>query len=524
LKTVQRTSLAVIVIVIAALAASLGCTETAATPDGAAGQPDSGPHGQDGAIQSDTAPLSPDAAAPTVEGAPSKASLGTYVILTNLPPSDAYYQAVTVLQGHRKATVVTFKDGDYPGILTRLKQLKPEFVAIVAKPITIDVNFGYRILELATKLDDDPFVDFAHGFITGKDAQAAVDFVKGIIKAEQQVQAFPKTIVGFGPSTIDAIYPNTFSWASGFSSQTIYHKEADKFPGPQLKTLEGNGLMRFWGHGMPERIVKSLTAKQVQSIDVSPAVIFGGACYTGVVARSFDPTLGQSIVKSRIIPPQDSFCLSLISSGTTGFFGALDPDHGITSVQEFEHLMTTARPLGAVARHNYDTIVMANLPKPLGFPTFTEGQPRPKETTFETMLNGAAARVLFGDPAFRPLLKPCYQGPYEIKTIPGPDSIFLEVQVKEKKIYGSFVDIFRFGLGGGQYMNDKLYFTLPVDGPISKVSVVKATCQGAALEHDFLSHAVELWGGARTLHVHLDFPYDKLKLGCKVELTVKAAP
>jgi hypothetical protein len=192
--------------------------------------------------------------------APSKKTLGKYIILTNLDKKDSYFKAVKLLKKYRRARVVKFDEDDFDGMLRKLRIIKPEYVAIVAKPETIDVNFAYRFLQMATKLDDDPFVDFAYGFITGKDSRDTIRFIRNIIKAEKNIKNFPKKTIEFGPANIERFQKDTEPWIKGFSTANLCHK-GKMFPGKFLRYLEGNGIIRFWGDGSPERIVDSLTAR-----------------------------------------------------------------------------------------------------------------------------------------------------------------------------------------------------------------------------------------------------------------------
>jgi len=47
----------------------------------------------------------------------------------------------------------------------------PRFVVFVLPPEKIDVDLAHQILEMATRVDDDPFVDFEYGFVTGRDGR-----------------------------------------------------------------------------------------------------------------------------------------------------------------------------------------------------------------------------------------------------------------------------------------------------------------------------------------------------------------
>lgn len=84
----------------------------------------------------------------------------------------------------------------------------------------------------------------------------------------------------------------------------------------RLAALEGAGLVHFGGHGYPDRIVDSLNGVWVRSVRFAPAVVFNGACYTGVTHGWFEPT-GRGRAR-RTVAPGHSFALGILGSGVVG--------------------------------------------------------------------------------------------------------------------------------------------------------------------------------------------------------------
>ncbi|MHC4600298.1 MAG: hypothetical protein ACYS47_14955, partial [Planctomycetota bacterium] len=149
-----------------------------------------------------TALAAGSAAAPLASAA-NKAS-GGYVVLTNLPEKDPYYKAVrTLLAIHPGAKVVSFPKGDVASAAAALKKTAPRHVVVVLKPADLDMNFQGRLLTLCTGLDDDPFCDFAFGYVTGATAEEAAGFAANIRRAWKKPlpkRALEVPTFGGGPS------------------------------------------------------------------------------------------------------------------------------------------------------------------------------------------------------------------------------------------------------------------------------------------------------------------------------------
>ncbi len=442
-----------------------------------------------------------------------------YVIATNLPESDEYYQAVRKLQEHRNAkTVARFAGRNLEPLFAELKRLQPRFVTFVLRPGDIDLNLNYEILERASALDDDPFVDFGHGFITGKSAKAALALVENIIRAETNPAGHPHSGVDFGPVTVeeDRAFDSTRPHHGSFRMTTFQHSTKG-FPESAKDLLNGVGLARYWGHGMPEGVCDGLTAAQAKNLDTWPAVIFGGACYTGVCGTTFDKSLGKPTCAARVIAPEESFCLNLLASGCTGFFAALDPDHGITAGQEMQHLMETGCELGAAMAYSYGLITLAGGEMKGKFHRLEDGKPQPSKIGvgtnkyFEIMRHGAACRALFGDPAFKPyrqaLVEPMFTASVDWRSRQG------RITMRDGDWYGA-IDIFHCDEKG--HMANKLMATveIPAGVTVSNVRATSLQSNGRDLGSPVYSAwQIETRGEKRLLHVQFDVAGDALPIG-----------
>lgn len=78
------------------------------------------------------------------------------MILTNISDTtDSYYDAVRVLKNYRNAEVLQFSLINLTALHLALIQEQPRYVALVMKPIDIDINFVRKFMILSTNLDTD---------------------------------------------------------------------------------------------------------------------------------------------------------------------------------------------------------------------------------------------------------------------------------------------------------------------------------------------------------------------------------
>ena len=76
-----------------------------------------------------------------------------------------------------------------------MQTLKPDYVAFVVHPDRIEDNFVGAVFEGLTTLDGDPYLDCAHGYITGETARDALKLVRDTAAAESQPNQIPKKFV-----------------------------------------------------------------------------------------------------------------------------------------------------------------------------------------------------------------------------------------------------------------------------------------------------------------------------------------
>lgn len=90
-------------------------------------------------------------------------------------------------------------------------------------------------------------------------------------------------------------------------------------------------VIRFWGHGSPSEIDGSLSHKDIWSRDAFPAVVFGGPCYSAVVATGYDWGDCKSPVEANYVRPEESLALTFLARGILQGDPALQPFHRLAS-------------------------------------------------------------------------------------------------------------------------------------------------------------------------------------------------
>jgi hypothetical protein len=115
-----------------------------------------------------------------------KAQACDYLVLDLAGHADPYHAAARRLAELRNGEIVAVNRERLPALLEIIKQKQPRYVALVVRPGDLDVNLARSFLKLSTQVDDDPFVDFAYGFITGETPEAALSLAEAGVQSEKK--------------------------------------------------------------------------------------------------------------------------------------------------------------------------------------------------------------------------------------------------------------------------------------------------------------------------------------------------
>jgi hypothetical protein len=441
------------------------------------------------------------------EPAPSKEAVGDLVVLSEVAEDDPWFAAVRAL-GVTAREVVPFRPDAPAKAFERLSVLRPGRVLVLIRPESLDVDVHFEILERASRLDDDPFVDFAFGYLTGASPEEAVRFAQGIAAARGK--PFPRTILSFGPSSQAAPLGSEapHGWARGMKERRLAHAEGATDVAEALAKVDGVGVYEAWGHGMPDRVSDGLTGAQIRAsgLDLHPALYFSGPCYCGVTGRWFGWERGR--MAEQKVAPRESFLLALLGARVTGAFAGLDPDRGETCHHELEHLLLTGEPLGLAAKTSYDDAALAYRRPELALPRHAGGG-SPFRDIHDQMISGTACRALFGDPTLAPY-EAAGDDPFRVETETTKDGLVVTWKGDGRTIgrWWGPVDVCR--ADGGWTHRLRFRFDVPAElaAKVRTFEVQSVTKDGKPLPFRYPTAAVERWGDVVRLHVLVVFPPD----------------
>jgi len=445
-----------------------------------------------------------------------------YVVLTGFDDDDPYHEAARLLAAHHGTEhLIRFDPAKPDEVLPALRRIAPRHVAIVLRPEQIDVDSVRRILRMAAAVDDDPFVDFAFGYVTGATAQEAAAFVRNIVKAskEDRARKVGKASVWGGKHgclATDGIYAaGAMRWpmrSLRFTAPDGKHGRDQDFIDAELASLEGCGAIIMGGHGMPGEIGTGPRAEDLAGLELFPAVAFNYACYTGVTGRYPERRYERGTFLHRMshVEKKRSFALAMIRAGVTGYVAYVNPrPAGPEMSIEFQRVLAGAT-LGAARRRDYDKVCLGYL----GFgergivagdwPDGARVPAKDVDAVRHMMLDGATGGILYGDPAMRP-----YPGeselPLKVETKMRDGALAVTMRVDAGMAYVWCADPFR---RFGKSMATKTCARVPLpDGwdTVTSVSVASATWGGADVETLEPVWAIETDRGRRYLHVKANF-------------------
>ena len=439
--------------------------------------------------------------------APPAANLGKHVVLTDLEEDHPFAPVVDAVVAWKKPDgVIRTPPGEYAEAEGALKLTLPEFVTIVTAPDRLDVNAHFDFLEMAAKLDADPFVDLAFGYITGATPDEALAFVERLKKVQKR-KKLPRTMVEFGPASKNADWggPAAHAVAKGWKRSWGYHGSVGEMVAKK-ELLEGHGLLRAGGHGMPDGIVDGFSGRDLREreIDLSPSIYFSGPCYCGVTGPWYD--LSSGVAKRTVVAPEESFALAAIASGVTALFAGLDPDRGETTSQEMEHLWVEGCALGHAAKSTYDGAALALRTPDISLYRYVDGERRPYRDLAQQMIGGGAGRALFGDPTFTPW-KSSAPPPVKVRKKDKRDALELTWAVdKAPTTYWMMNDVYRCGGGWTHRIQFRLEIPPATAAALESFEVARLEAKDGPLDGRFPTAMIERWGDRAYLHVYLVFP------------------
>ena len=400
------------------------------------------------------------------------------------------------------------------GLLDELRTRNPDYVAFVVKPDVLDINLANRILKLSTEVDDDPFVDFAYGFITGRDADAAVKLVHAA-DARRGLPSISQFGVGSDQSPASmqqkgalplrgAIIPATFYTSHGDTDET----RDEEFIKKSIPQLARSPILLLASHGYPDGLVGGPKAADIQGRDFHGSVALNIACYTGVTKTWYEDDWATAKLRKREVSPETSFCLQMIDSGAAGYFAYLGPrPSGPTMIGDATLIASSGETMGEHFRQHCNSVILAHLMSGSDRVQIKEHVDGAKldrnQTPRQIVMASSTGGVLIGDPAWQPFAELPDTNPTVTKVQREQGKLTAEVRIE--------VPTFHFYASEPlNYWNDRdLAFRLETiievdDQDVQQVRLIKNSL--GDVPHCLVA-AVEQHEGKRMLHMKAVFAH-----------------
>lgn len=474
-----------------------------------------------------------------------------YIVLSAVDPKGPWHKAAERLAAYREGAILPFRIDQLASAQRRLAFAGARYVAVVVEPQDLDVNLHRRLVAISTRMDDDPFCDFALGYITGPTPEAALALVNAGIavdRARAERSAVEAAVVSEVESFVTDDPPLALAGELGFEGKSIYWatREADTdvldFVAEHLKDLENRGIVMFGGNGDPEGIwlfaddrnmdeakhwpfdpkrvgedpkgeMPRILAKDLRGLDLSRSVVWSGTCHSGVTSRAFVggdivSTFGNvDCVTEYLVPADRSLALAILGDGPAAFLAPIGPNHGYATLVEAHSALATGMPLGDVMRVQYDEIVLVEGGR-LSPPVFVPGEPEPAE---HPMRGNAVNRLLFGDPQCSPF------GDSDRDAVQAT----LDGRVVRAEVVDGDAGVFWDMLSTGAGPQDRIYVVVGLPEGFAEVTSVKAASPGAVVSD--CRWGVEELDGHRLIHLAAYAPQEAFsKDGVVVTFTLES--
>ena len=341
----------------------------------------------------------------------------TVAVLSLVEPGSPFAAVAQRLADRHAAPIVRATPQNVDEARDELAGLAPTHVAIVVAPDDLDENLAAAVFSLMTRLDDDPFADAGWGYLTGRDADAALALVESSDPARPAPRspslgqygvadgAFLKT-----PQDNRVVWPLPGGTMRVHSLMAVDTGDAvadAAFLEAGLTALERDDLLLFASHGQPDGLVGGPKARDLAGRRFEGAVVFNLACFNGVCSRWYDTDWAAGTTKARTVSREDSFVLALLETGVAGVFTHLSArPAGPTMMGQALRLASEGRSLGQMQQDDANRVILAHLLRGhdrLDFAPLVDGAAvTPPSDGAEAVHRSSTGGVVFGDPTVRP--------------------------------------------------------------------------------------------------------------------------
>ncbi|WP_436717154.1 hypothetical protein U8335_09020 [Roseiconus lacunae] len=444
----------------------------------------------------------------------ANAAAEDYLVVSLVEKGNAYDEASVVLARRHSCRAIRGSVDQIEKLLPQFQSRQPSHVAFIVDPSDLDVNLAGKILQVATKVDDDPFVDFAYGFITGRTAESSLKLVRA---SEPKTERKPPKIVQFGVG--GKMLPKSMKQASvlpvgnGSIPMTVFlskgetDEDADRpFIRESLGSLKRSPVLLLASHGYPDGLVGGLKAADVDRLDQNGTIAVNIACYNGVTDRWFEDNWKSGKVSERRVAGGESMCLSMIDAGVAGYFASTCPrPAGPIPFGHSISICTQGLSLGEIMRRDLNRVVLAHLLNShdsIQVKPYSDGEVlavgRTPGAVVERMSVGG---ILVGDPAFVPFDRQEELEPIRTDVKLLDDRIVADVKIRTPAFHFFAAEQINYWKDKSPALRLEATFEIERRQP---TSVLLSRSPLPDMEHRLIA-AIEKYRGKRYLHAKAVF-------------------
>jgi len=439
---------------------------------------------------------------------------GEYIVISLVDTDSGFQRAARLLAERHDADVLQSDPDRAEEMLVELRRRQPSTVAFVVHPDDLEFNLVQRIMLLSTQVDSDPFVDFAYGFITGRDADAAVKLVEasgsGRINRDAAITMFGVGSKQMGKSAMQKAawpvrggqVPMTLFQSAGETDET----RDELFVKESMPKLAGAPILLLASHGYPDGLSGGPKAADLHGVDLSGSIVLNIACYNGVTNTWYEDDFQSMTVRKRETDAGDSFCLQVIDGGAAAYVAYASPrPAGPTMMGDALLVASSGKSIGELRRADANGVVLAHL---LSGGDLLEITPMRDGTALSAgrtpgsiVKRMSTGGMLIGDPALKPFAEMTNSDPRIVTVEEQPDRLIVHANV--------LTSLFHFYSGEQiNYWDDhQAAMRVETAVPLGSRSVreVRVTETPTGIDQYKVVAAVEVNRGERTLRLKIVF-------------------
>jgi len=354
----------------------------------------------------------------TIWGAPVSNQHSKYVIVTDANAKSGWDSSAQVVKELAKlrhpSAILNLNTNGLKDLVSELQTLKPDYVAFVVHPERFESNFVGAVFAGLTALNDDPYLDCAHGYITGATPQDALRLVRNTADAQAEPNRIPKKFVAIGHTFAqNDLAPFAFQQANrykayGYETAQINpidnSAEWNRKAKQEIQKLNGASLVLLAGHGMGDMSC-AIGGDEFGRVRLQSAIVVNGTCHSAVTDIRHDSKDRFWIVQTKRINPEQSVCLNFIKAGAVGQFASTASSSWTNVAFAITKFFNEGRSLGEALQESLNEKIRRAGIKNVRIIPFQDGERSPQalsENENPGGIQSISRVVLIGDPAYRP--------------------------------------------------------------------------------------------------------------------------